>query len=1059
MGVPAHVGPRRQPRDPTRGTTSDELLALLAPVLPGLATAGRLVTTSTSSGIKSKATGEWLVPPSGYHVYVLAQGNLQRFVDLLTVRLWNAGYGYCKLATPNTQTGVAAVLTRAVVDLSVFSPERLDYVAGARIAKNAPFYQARDEPHLVDGDVLDLDAFPDVTPEERQAYHERLSAEKAKLAPQRFATATATVEAADPTLTPAQVTAIVEQRLESHEGGFLPPDYLLYFFHRRKAVAVQELDAAYDGLRLADPHEPTYRDGTDAIFHWRQGDWCINSFAHGMLKTYRPVPTPPPDPDEEDMQDLLQRVPLAKRAGGGSDQTPPDSLLATAIQHGWHETLAFDLHRHAFMRYDADTGIFQELDELEVDKDLTAELDRRLRGGFYTKTLRNVKYLLKSGLHTRMTSGPSTLVPFTNGVLDLATMALHAHSPTFRLTWHLPYAYVPTATCPLTRAWILEACRGRADQVEVLRAFLRAVLCGRTDIQRFPELVGPGGSGKGTFTRLAQGLVGLENVAVTELKYLESNRFETSNLIHKRLIVITDAEQWAGQITTLKALTGGDSIRVERKNVQKHPTAVAEGLVLVSANEAITSGDYTSGLDRRRIPIPFQHKPTTWRNLIEIKGQRFVGELVDEFPGVVNWVLSMPEAAMLRYLLQTSTVAPTLAASHARALVRTNPLAAWADDRLTTDTTNIGQDPANMRPLSVKVGVARREEQGNRYEREDDWLYPNYVAYCDSTNTRAFSLRRFTELLLDLLTVQLHLGTVEQKTTNKGSTVFGIRFRWPSDDANTATTPDTYRPKVPFLITGGTTDVGNPQPFPPPPDQRGHLHPSPGEGLRAIGEEYSEGLESLGYGSEESEGNSSHIYREGEEEEEEKSHQRPSTDNVVPRARALCNGADNPSLPSLPSLARGNPSLHSSPTPHPPPTPHHCLVDGVCPQCRCTNLLVLGSYRKCPICSWKGLAEAPHAEVPPSASLPPEDVLSAAIGDVAPLRIGEVVWTLNKQGDITNKEPVQITAIELDSDGTEYACFGVGQSGWPLSQCERVPPAPSRQPGEDAVDDSDGVPV
>ena len=181
------------------------------------------------------------------------------------------------------------------------------------------------------------------------------------------------------------------------------------------------------------------------------------------------------------------------------------------------------------------------------------------------------------------------------------------------------------------------------------------------------------------------------------------------------------------------------------------------------------------------------------------------------------------------------------------------------------------------------------------------------------------------------------------------------------------------------------------------------------------------------------------MYREGEEKEEESGHQRPSTENVVPRARALCNGVDNPSFPSLPALARGNPSPDSSPTPHPPPTPHHCLVDGVCPQCRCTNLLVLGSYRKCPICSWKGLAEAPHPEVPPSASLPPEDVLSAAIGDVAPLRIGEVVWTLNKQGDITNKEPVQITAIELDSDGPEYAFFGWARRVAPLAMRASAP--------------------
>ena len=456
---------------------------------------------------------------------------------------------------------------------------------------------------------------------------------------------------------------------------------------------------------------------------------------------------------------------------------PPDSILAEALAEGWRPTLKFDLHRHAFMRYAAPQGIFHEVDDLEVEADLTAALTRRLPGGFFTKTLRNVKYLLKSALHTRMASGPSSLVPFANGVLDLTTMTRQDHSPEFRLTWSLPYAYDPAATCPLTQAWLLEACRGRADQAQVLRAFLKAVLCGRTDIQRFPELVGPGGSGKGTFTRLAQGLVGLENVAVTELKYLESNRFETSNLIHKRLIIITDAEQWAGQITTLKALTGGDSVRVERKNVQKHPTAVAEGLVLVSANEAITSSDYTSGLDRRRIPIPFQHQPDTWRNLLEIKGGAFQGELAGEFPGVVNWVLAMPDADMLRYLLQTSTVAPTLAASHARALVRTNPLAAWADDRLTLDPAPGKQVKDDYVPAGVNVGIARREEQGNRYEYEDVWLYPNYVAYCDSTKSHAMSLRRFTDLLLDLLTVQLHLKTVHHKRDKKGSQVFGVRFR------------------------------------------------------------------------------------------------------------------------------------------------------------------------------------------------------------------------------------------------------------------------------------------
>ena len=114
------------------------------------------MTRSTSSAIREKGTDKWLTPPYGFHTYLLVRGNLDRFREILTARMWNAGYGYCVLASPNKRTGVASVLERAVLDTTVFSPERLDYVANARIAKNAPFYQDRGAPDLVPGCVLDL---------------------------------------------------------------------------------------------------------------------------------------------------------------------------------------------------------------------------------------------------------------------------------------------------------------------------------------------------------------------------------------------------------------------------------------------------------------------------------------------------------------------------------------------------------------------------------------------------------------------------------------------------------------------------------------------------------------------------------------------------------------------------------------------------------------------------------------------------------------------------------------------------------------------------------------
>ena len=145
--------------DPTKLQTAEDLFQLLAPLLPGIAEAGALVVLHLQ---RHPLQGHPGMAHSSVRLscVLLGEGNLTRFVDLLTVRLWNAGYGYCMLASPNRQTGVSAVLVRVAVDLAVYSPERLDYVSGARIAKQAPFYQDRADPVLMPGTVLDLDAFP-----------------------------------------------------------------------------------------------------------------------------------------------------------------------------------------------------------------------------------------------------------------------------------------------------------------------------------------------------------------------------------------------------------------------------------------------------------------------------------------------------------------------------------------------------------------------------------------------------------------------------------------------------------------------------------------------------------------------------------------------------------------------------------------------------------------------------------------------------------------------------------------------------------------------------------
>jgi putative DNA primase/helicase len=232
-------------------------------------------------------------------------------------------------------------------------------------------------------------------------------------------------------------------------------------------------------------------------------------------------------------------------------------------------------------------------------------------------------------------------------------MTLHAHSPDRPFTWQLPHHYAPQATCPKTQAWLHETVGGAHDQVQVLRAYAKAVVTRRVDLQRYLEILGPGGTGKGTYFRLLQALVGLENTFATELKHLEANRFELSNLRGKLLAVVSDAERYSGPVNQLKAITGQDPVRMEEK-FKAQRTEIAPVMVVIAVNEPIQSADYISGLVRRRLSMYFRHRPLNPRNLLSWKDGAWHGALAPGIPGVLNWVLALPDAQM-EVLLQKTT--------------------------------------------------------------------------------------------------------------------------------------------------------------------------------------------------------------------------------------------------------------------------------------------------------------------------------------------------------------------------------------------------------------------
>ena len=381
--------------------------------------------------------------------------------------------------------------------------------------------------------------------------------------------------------------------------------------------------------------------------------------------------------------------------------------------------------------------------EIESLADLYAQFNGEEQRPTYSISLINgIMALLKLDLGVRQWDESIGLLPLLNGVLDLSTKQLIPHAPGYHLTWCLPYAYNPTISCAPIIDWLTDTCGGDLDLVQLMRAYLLGVVTGRTDWQKYLELIGPGGTGKSTFTRLAIALVGANNTHTTTLKKLEGERFETASIADKRLVLINDSERYAGSVSTLKALTGQDTLPYEVKFKQSTGGFTPKAMVIVAANETIQSSDYTSGLERRRLTVPMFNKISSekQRNLIEHRNGEIWGEFAQYIPGLLNWVLTMDEDEANRIIKNYHKAVPGLAVMKAQTLVETNPIADWLDNKI-----------VYRENYRTNIGVANRDKDNSSdrwYLKTDIWLYANYAEYCHSTGSKPIGLRPLCQFVV-----------------------------------------------------------------------------------------------------------------------------------------------------------------------------------------------------------------------------------------------------------------------------------------------------------------------
>jgi putative DNA primase/helicase len=425
---------------------------------------------------------------------------------------------------------------------------------------------------------------------------------------------------------------------------------------------------------------------------------------------------------------------LEKQFDTGSkkkEKIPPADVIGAEIMEEYRDRLIWSDEHKSWMEYSLDhLGVWTPVSDAYLESAVDTILEAKGIVGYGSaRYVTNIISKMRRQLFTREWGERSSeLLPFTDGVYDLKTGKFNAHAPGYRLTWCLPRPYNAIASSWTTiDTWLNEATQGNQRDKEVLLCFAAAVLRGRSDLQKFLHLIGVGGSGKSTFTRLLEALIGSRNCFVASLQEL-SDKHTIADLMNKRLAILPDQEKLVGSLSNFKRLTGQDPLN-GRRLYKDALNFRFDGMAVVTSNGPIFHAGGGSWLTRRILMIAFDCKPNKIRDL--------EAEFEPELSAFTNHLLSIPNEEITRVLrgLGKGDVQKPLW----EAQIRTDSIAAWVNEWVLSDPT-----------AKTLIGSDRNEWNDTAYDASTSTLFGSYSLYCRNTGLQLKGKNNFSSDLIEL---------------------------------------------------------------------------------------------------------------------------------------------------------------------------------------------------------------------------------------------------------------------------------------------------------------------
>lgn len=357
-------------------------------------------------------------------------------------------------------------------------------------------------------------------------------------------------------------------------------------------------------------------------------------------------------------------------------------------------------------------------------------------------------------------------ISFSNGLLHLPSRVLQHHNPEIFSVFAVHFDYDPQAKCPLWDKFLYEFCEGYEDRIMAIKAYIWAILHSYRQGQCFLLVYGPGGTGKSQLVNVISALVGPENVVTTTFRGLQNDKFETTLLAQKKIILINDHDTWKGDLSVLKQLTGLDSIAGRRKNENVAQELRSCGHIIVTGNQPLGVRDPSGAISRRQLAIPATNISTSREDLITItqNGVAPTG-IGGELGGVIIDCLNMEKKKAI-FIMSNPRESMFSTRDEQQDLEEAmNPMLEWARN-------DLEEGPGAYVGCSVSSGI-----QGDLEIQRRKMLYPAYTKWCKKRGVSPQTNHKlFTRQLMDVLRLA-GFPSIEKSRKSEGIYIEGIQFK------------------------------------------------------------------------------------------------------------------------------------------------------------------------------------------------------------------------------------------------------------------------------------------